>query len=168
MLSQIRSLLSELEIQHDSVSRHRDKLVIENNSLQRENGRLAQQNAEYVKKIAELQSRVEDLEDDRRQLTKVSSIINMEKQNQALKAELDALNDKLNKLVTATAPAPEAAAEAAPQEERQPTVVERTIKGIVYYIRDDEVYTKNEDGTMGDLVGKLVKIENNKTKVVWA
>lgn len=47
-------------------------------------------------------------------------------------------------------------------------VVEKKIKGVIYYLADNgDIYQKNEDESIGDLLGKLETSASGKTKVKW-
>jgi hypothetical protein len=48
-------------------------------------------------------------------------------------------------------------------------VYEKKIKGVMYYIDDDDnIYEYLEDGAMGDIVGRYVTGADNKRKIKWA
>ena len=66
--------------------------------------------------ISNLKRTLISLEEERRELTRVSSIVNLEKQNQILKKEIHVLNEKINRLQAKPAPvtAPVAVPVAAP------------------------------------------------------
>lgn len=47
-------------------------------------------------------------------------------------------------------------------------VVEKKIKGVVYYLSDDgDIHKKNDDESIGEVLGKLEKTPAGKSKVVW-
>lgn len=47
-------------------------------------------------------------------------------------------------------------------------VIEKKIKGVIYYINDDgEIFDKNDDDSIGDLRGKITNLPSGKTKVKW-
>jgi hypothetical protein len=52
------------------------------------------------------------------------------------------------------------------EAEAEMEVYEKCIKGKIYYICDDIIYTKNNDESIGPKIGSLSKI-NGKTKVSW-
>jgi len=43
---------------------------------------------------------------------------------------------------------------------------EKTIKGVLYYVDDDDNIYKNEDGEAGDIIGKYV-VKDGKRKLQW-
>ncbi len=48
------------------------------------------------------------------------------------------------------------------------SVKEKKIKGIVYYISEEnDIYIKNDDSSIGELKGKLEYLPSGKTKVKW-
>lgn len=54
------------------------------------------------------------------------------------------------------------------EEEEDINVVEKKIKGVIYYLADNgDIYQKNEDESIGDLLGKLETSASGKTKVKW-
>lgn len=47
-------------------------------------------------------------------------------------------------------------------------VVEKKIKGVIYYLADNgDIYQKNDDESIGDLLGRLETSVSGKTKVKW-
>jgi hypothetical protein len=47
-------------------------------------------------------------------------------------------------------------------------VTEKKIKGVIYYVSDDgDIYTKNDDDSIGELKGKIEHLSSGKTKVKW-
>lgn len=47
-------------------------------------------------------------------------------------------------------------------------VVEKKIKGVVYYVSDDgDIYVRNDDESIGELKGKMELLSSGKTKVKW-
>jgi hypothetical protein len=67
------------------------------------------------------------------------------------------------------APEPVEAPEEAEEPEEEYNVVEKKIKGVIYYLDDDDnIYQKLEDGEIGDAVGKyMVSEKTGKKKLVW-
>ena len=138
---------------------------------------------QYVKEIAKLQqtidsvksreeellAKITNLEDENNNFRKVSRIIAFENENAALKREMESLKKRL-------LPAPAAVSideqiaeissetieqmmsESSAEEEDEIGVYEKTIKGEVFYISNDDnrrVYRKNEDGSIGEEIGRL-------------
>lgn len=47
-------------------------------------------------------------------------------------------------------------------------VVEKKIKGVIYYVSDEgDIYDKDEDENIGELRGKIETLPSGKTKVKW-
>lgn len=158
---------------------------------------MTKQNEDNLNTISRLQKQIEVIEDDKRQLTKVSNIIAIERENSRLKFELDVLKKRLEKPVVplpepVVVPLPEpvvplpepvlvplpepVVAPATDQNETEQDlndsdieVYEKKIKNDIYYVstqEDNSVYVKEADGSIGEKVGVLQKV-NGKTKVVW-
>lgn len=54
------------------------------------------------------------------------------------------------------------------EEENDIQVTEKKIKGQIYYVSDDgDVYIKEQDDSIGELVGKLEQLVTGKTKIKW-
>jgi predicted nucleic acid-binding Zn-ribbon protein len=55
-----------------------------------------------------------------------------------------------------------------PNEDGDIDVTEKKIKGVIYYVsNDDDIYVKNEDESIGELKGKIEHLPSGKTKVKW-
>lgn len=143
------------------------------------------------KQLQELMDNVAKLKEDNAAFSKVSHIIAMEKENSKLRAEVEFFKSKLekNKVIIGTqvseptileipvhveeAPVQTISQEAPVILEKQveeaieEEFYEKTIKGVVYYISEKTslIYKKNDDEEIGDNVGRLEKIIDNKTKV---
>lgn len=156
-----------------SLLHENEQLKRENSMLQEGHKSLTAQNASYQKQVATMQLTIDNLEEERRQFTKVSSIIGIDKQNQVLKKEIEQLHEKLNKLLHAAEEAPAAPAAPAPAPatiEPVPDVFEKYIKGTIYYVsteNDMTIYKKNEDGSIGPKVGSFVKTAHDKVQPTW-
>lgn len=133
-----------------------------------------------------LQRQVRDLEDYSTQFSRVSHVVAMEKENARLQTHIRLLERRIEiyqqrlKEVTQQNPDPvtfESTSSDTPPivepklEQTAPSTVEmkeKKIKGIMYYIsKSFEIYAKNEDGTIGDCIGKLEQLSSGKTKVKW-
>lgn len=159
---------------------------------------MGKQNEEFMSTISRLQKQIETIEDDKRQLTKVSNIIAIERENSRLKFELEYLKKRLAKTtekvpvgtVAAETCAPtivetdidnvktgveetvveskeHAVEETVVEAEDDIEVYEKKIKNIVYYVstKDDmSVYEKDSDGSIGNKIGYLQKV-NGKLKL---
>lgn len=109
--------------------------------------------------IKSLQDKILALEDDIKNFRKVSHIIALERENSALK-------EKIAKL-TAPAQSANSSLPVTPSLE----VYEKKIKGQIFYVDtvdNSTVYKKNDDDTVGECVGHLVKDKDTgKTKMLW-
>jgi hypothetical protein len=48
------------------------------------------------------------------------------------------------------------------------TVKEKKIKGVIYYLSDDgDIYSRNDDKSIGEIKGKIEHLSSGKTKVKW-
>lgn len=153
----IRGELDELEELCQALSKSNAQMAIKTSALENRNIELEQSNREHSSRITLLQNTIEMLEDDRRQLTRVSSIVNLEKQNQSLKKEIEQLHEKINRLLAGQPTKP--GVETPPEQEPPSDLIEKTIQGTSYFVDDDGlVYAKNADGSAGKRIGKLSKI----------
>lgn len=113
---------------------------------------LAAENQTMHAELARLKQLVSSLEEEKLAFTKVSHIINLERENTRLKTEIEALRTKKTQ----------------PLVEEVPKMKEKKIKGVCYLLSDkDELFEKNEDGSAGKMAGRLEKIADGKQKVVW-
>lgn len=123
--------------------------------------------------ITKLEKNIKDMEDDRKQFTKVSHVIAMEKENARLKSELETFKNKIIPIQEATiSETTSHNLELTNQEEEytnQDEVYEKKIKGKIYFVSKSDnmtVFEKNNDGTIGNEVGYLEK-QGDKFKMVW-
>ena len=200
----IHNLIHDVHDKYVVLCQENKQLKESNETLTNSNVFYKQQNEDLNEKIIMLQNKIDCLEDDRKELTKVSSIVSLDKQNQQLKKEIENLHDKINKLLetkehvviqeSSSSPTPilpeshvvigynltsntKEATEAVEEPNKSPEVkvtlhsddmVEKTIKSVKYYVSQDNlIYVKNDDGSVGENVGKLTKTPDNKTKVTW-
>ena len=146
----------------------------ENDVLKEDNRRLVT-NVDTLKvEVNELKKVIENLEQDKKDFTRVSHVVAMEKENNKLRTELTALKAQIAKLTTNTVDEVKDGDNHNNNEvegEESLDVFEKKIKGIVYYVSSKEdctIYTKNDDGTLGEAVGYLEKdAKTQKTKVKW-
>ena len=149
-----------------------------------ENSKLAQENNNFTytmksleQEIGQLKRNIEMLEDERRQFTKVSHIIALEKENTKLRIEIEKLKTKpaetkqiVQHEVVDSVPSPISEEQnAVVEEEESIDVYEKVIKGNTYYVSNKEdktIYEKLEDGSIGNKVGTIVK-SNGRSKVEW-
>jgi chromosome segregation ATPase len=109
--------------------------------------------AEHEKTSDRLRKRIEDLEEDARQMRRVSNLVVLERKVADLQRENDILKKSLaNARVMAGA--------------REPVRV-KTIKDKRYYASEDSLYDMCDDGTKGARVASLTRDDQGRTKVVW-
>lgn len=183
-----------------------------NDRLQQENKDLRHQLMMTQREVDKLKVKVQEAEDDQKQFTKVSHIINMERENTHFKQQIAILerrvafyqnqcndlkshqqqvqqqsqtnqatqtciDDNAHFQQTDTTdivnpPDMEGDVNNGEDEEQDDdggmSVVEKKIKGIVYYVSEDnDIYEKNEDDSIGILKGKIEVSASGKTKVKW-
>lgn len=121
---------------------------------------------------------IQEAQKDQREFSKVSQVIQMEKENAKLKADIALLNERLSRKVEkAVDESPKKNDNASTGEveatntDKAPSfsVYEKKIKGKNYYISNDDemiIYDVLEDGDVGPRLGQLIKKED-KTKIVW-
>lgn len=118
--------------------------------------------------IMKLEKIIKDMEDDRKQFTKVSHVVAMEKENARLKSELETFKNKI--IPTQEATISETISHSLElTNQDQDEVYEKKIKGKVYFVSKSDnmtVFEKNNDGTIGNDVGYLEK-QGEKFKMVW-
>jgi uncharacterized protein (DUF3084 family) len=129
-------------------------------------------------RLKNLSRELENSQEEQRQLLKVSRVVAIEKDNARLRSELQQLEAKLQSLKDSKKEATPTITHSRTQteniigkdtetelchEEDALNVREKTIKGIVYYLSDDNnVYQKNEDESIGELLGRI-----DGKKVKW-
>lgn len=176
--------------------------------LTNENQYLKRENTDLNTTISKLEKQIEIVEEDKRQLTRVSHVIALERENNKLKQEISQLNEKLTKqhqqqqakfdelcneinkisILSDNKEIIEKDTEIddkptmiekdhkeenliveEQEQEQELEVYEKVIKGVTYYVSCNEdmtIYKIDDEGVIGDKLGKLEKI-NGKTKVVW-
>lgn len=108
--------------------------------------------SEQKEEVSRLQRVIEQLHNDQKESTKVSHIVSLEKENMRLKEDVQQLTARIEKLLAKKKPTD--------------TYQEKKIKGISYYVSDDQIVYENNDGVVGTRVGQIVK-EDGRSKVVW-
>lgn len=110
-----------------------------------------------------LNDTIQQMREENEGFRKVSQLIAWEKESNRLKEENRVLQEKVDRL-HAQLSKPQ---ESKPEVERQ--LHEKKIKGITYFVDDDNVlYQRLESGMCGERVGELSIVESTgKTKVVW-
>jgi predicted nuclease with TOPRIM domain len=143
LLEDIFQKLCDLQKSYEDVLQQNLYYSDENNTLKQDNLKLKTKEEEYINHITSLCNTIQELESERLEWRKVSSIVCLEKQNNVLKNELEILQNKLQK-----------------------KLAEKTIKGVTYYIDKQDLFIKNPDESIGDKVGYIHK-KDNKTIVTW-
>jgi chromosome segregation ATPase len=188
LTQQIRDLDEEAEAlrqEKESAMKTTAKVTIENKTLSEINSDLQSQTETLKNKIHELEKTIKTLQDDHKEFSKVSHVVALEKENSKLRQELykkRLVEDKIqeepppqkNSSTTDNVPeSPRKQAQehqhAGDEEQTVDDVYEKRIKGKTYFVSsiDKSVFTKNEDGTIGEKVGTLERY-GTKTKIVWA
>jgi len=162
-----------------------DMLTSENKSVKETNQLLVEQVSSLEVRLKDLSRELENSQEEQRQLLKVSRVVAIEKDNARLRSELQQLESKLQLLKhsqTHIVPSPPVVIPTITHsvtqkenaigkdteteldhEEEALNVREKTIKGIVYYLSDDNnVYEKNDDESIGELLGRI-----DGKKVKW-
>jgi hypothetical protein len=140
---------------------------------------------EFICKCEELdnlKNKNKILEDDIKQLTKVSHVIAIERNNSILNLENIKLKNEMQKLLNKNIEFLEKSQEEPLELQEEPLelqeeliesqeleLYEKVIKGNVYYIscKDDmNIFIKNEDNSVGNNIGRIIKI-NGKSKIDW-
>jgi chromosome segregation ATPase len=141
----------QLENIHEETGRIR----AHNDELNHTNSHLHDELETARQKIQALANTIESLEEEKRDFAKVSHVVALEKENAKLRQEIEALRKTLN--------------ECNKSEDDSISIYEKKIKGKIYYINtndDKTVYEKNDDGSVGKIVGTLDR-QGGKTKIVW-
>lgn len=153
-----------------------DVLTKENKSIKETNILLIDKVNSLELLIKNLSRELENSQEEQRQLLKVSRVVAIEKDNARLRLELQQLEAKFQ-LFKESKTIPTIAQQDTPKEtevseettkelyhdEEALNVREKKIKGIVYYLSDDNnVYAKNDDESVGELLGSI-----DGKKVKW-
>ncbi len=138
--------LCELQKSYAEIMEQNIVFAQENNFLKQENIKFKTKEEDYIKNIKNLCDTIHELETERLEWSKVSCIVKLEKQNNMLRNEIETLLEQ--------------------RKEKQPKLPEKTIKGVTYYLNNQDLFTKNPDESIGNKVGYLQKKEG-KTIVTW-
>lgn len=149
------------------------KLSEQNNTLTNENQTLSLDLQKANLTIQQLKETISSMEQDKRDFNKVSHVIALEKENSKLRTELETMKTIVK--TQSTAPSEHSVkydTEITNElEDAEIEVFEKKIKGNIYYIScqdNSTIYTKNDDGTIGPILGHLEKDKTSqKTKVKW-
>jgi hypothetical protein len=153
-----------------------DVLTKENKSVKETNSILIDKVNSLELQLKNLSRELENSQEEQRQLLKVSRVVAIEKDNARLRLELQQLEVKFqllkeSKTITNitqhdTPKETEVGEEITKElyhDEEALNVREKKIKGIVYYLSDDNnVYAKNDDESVGELLGSI-----DGKKVKW-
>jgi chromosome segregation ATPase len=189
-ISQLEANVSFYKSKCDTYEELQNKLYYEQKELQ-------QQVANLQKEVEAGKITISKLEEDTRNLQRVSQIIAYEKENAKLRMELQMANERIIKLNTKpqskkeisdgsderdelderdvngeTAECEHKAEELIEDKDEAPVeVYEKKINKVWYFISDDDsmrIYRKTDEGEMGEELGQLVRDPNsNKLKAVW-
>ena len=164
-LEEAKNILMIADMKLTNIEKENDSLKFDNEQLQKD---LSSEKQEIVK----LRCTIDTMEQDKKDFTRVSHVVAMEKENNKLRTELSALKATLSKPTESIVNQTQECYNEKDKEEGQNlSVYEKKIKGIVYYVSCQEdltIYKKNEDGTLGESVGYLEKDTiTQKTKVKW-
>lgn len=167
-----------------------NKLTKENKETMELNNELKAQVTRLEIRLQDMTKELENSLEEQRQLLKVSRVVAIEKDNARLRTELQQLEAKFQALKEQhlSSKAPLCATSShngtsttvgsatnlefgldyerpnvhEEEKEEDVNVREKKIKGVIYYVSDDNnVYTKNDDDSIGNMIGK---IEGKKVK----
>lgn len=110
--------------------------------------------------IASLEANIKRLEDEKNAFSRVSQIIAMEKENTRLKADLEFMNQRLNKLTTIKGDENHASPEENSPKSQEP-VYKKKIKGE----EKTYIYQINDVGSKIGYLQSIVDKDNNKEKL---
>lgn len=193
LLTKTEELTSELSNVRTENERLKQELATDkllSQHLADTNARMTTALEEKTQLIIKLESCIKDLEQEKKDFTRVSHVVAIEKENAKLRAEINALKKKMKDDVPSPEPnhtpttdthesplgtenpvdqptEPEVTAEESTSEHLE--VYEKKIKGKMYFVssQDDKtVYERKTDGSVGDIVGYLEK-HGTKTKITW-
>lgn len=175
--STIRDLKQQLEQQQNEyrqLTHDCDTLKLQVGSLKEKEELITNKDHEIglqTIRISSLENQVQCLEEDNKNLTKVSQIVLFEKENARLKAEVAQLTNRLKSTKISTLQN----VKLEPQECIQPPTSVlpkfkiKTIKNVKYFVSDDEnmyIYEMINDQEWGEKVGYLER-NNDKLKAKW-
>jgi chromosome segregation ATPase len=154
-----------------------NKLTIENKEAIALNNVLKEQVKGLEARLNDLTKELEMSVEEQRQLLKVSRVVAIERENARLRTELQQFEVKFQALkehqsstksqfcsasIQTASTTQDNTTNTDEQQEEQLNVREKKIKGVFYYVSDDNnVYTKNNDDSIGDIIGT---IEGKKVK----
>lgn len=150
-----------------------NKLTIENKEVKELNNNLKDKVISLEARLQDITKELENSLEEQRQLLKVSRVVAIEKDNARLRNELQQLETKFQTFkeqhtsinttsVQIINSEQITTIEQEHEQEEALNVREKKIKGNIYYVSDDNnVYTKNDDDSIGNMIGK---IEGKKVK----
>jgi chromosome segregation ATPase len=192
----VNAIVTSLQTNVDTLQKELNILKTVNKGLSEDLQTALFRVVELEKDNRNLINKIDGLEEDRKNFSRVSQIIAMEKENSRLKTEIDTLNSKLQRMMDATKKQktilPETKEEECndevPQPDLsqpnllQPTILQadselasqteqslkiKKIKGRNYYVSEDNIiYEYMDDASAGKALGCIDKI-NNKLKASW-
>lgn len=184
-INDLDSEVKEYRQQLEHASTNMKKFETDNAELTVSNDHLREVVQSQQQDIERLQAAIKQLEQEKIDFAKVSHVVAIEKENAKLRQELEFSRKKLQEYEakkgddeneqpkSVIVPEKQVVDEVPPLEdendEEEIEVQEKKIKGVVYFVNTKDgktVYQKNEDGTIGDVVGMLEK-HGTKTKIIW-
>lgn len=141
--------INDLELDLQDTQNLCDKSLEKAQEFKIYNDRLIIENEKLTKDVQALTEQLHFLEQEKKEFSKVSHVVALEKENSKLKQEIEMLKEKNNTI----------------------DVYEKEIKGKLYYIScqdNSTIYNKNDDDSIGSIVGYIEKNETTqKFKVRW-
>lgn len=172
---------------NDKITYLQNQVDVLNNTLREKDSHIA----ELLSRIDDMTSKTNKLVDELKEakrgqteFTKVSQIVSMERENNALKSEIAVLKTRINRLssdtVTKNVSQMSESMENVISDTAHPTkkeledetdnaseeFYEKKIKGITYFISNDVIYENLNGEEVGKRLGVLTKVEG-RTKVMW-
>lgn len=173
----LQEALNECEQQIKEVSTQKKE-------LEDEKEQLVYRNNELSKEVEMLITKLQEAEDYQKQFTKVSHILTMEREKTHLQQQLDIMERRVAfyrsqcKRSFSVEDQETQTMGHQQQEFQQPSseadnndvemnVIEKKIKGVVYYVSDEgDIYEKANEA-VGQIRGKIETLPSGKTKVKW-
>lgn len=142
------------------IANHVHKMETLNNDIQNKEKRIDELEdlvAALEQKNSAILLELKESQRGQTEFTKVSQIVNIERENHALKKEILILNARIEKLMSQK--------HVDEDNNKDKEYYEKKIKGITYFVSDDIIY-ENVDGEVGKPLGKITKVDG-RAKAVW-
>lgn len=152
--------------------------------LEDEKEQLVSKNDALSKEVEMLMTKLQEAEDYQKQFTKVSHILTMEREKTHLQQQLDimerrvafyrnqckrsfSVEDQETQTMCHQQQEVQQPSSEADNNDVEMNVVEKKIKGVVYYLSDEgDIYEKTNEA-VGKIRGKIEALPSGKTKVKW-